>query len=258
MATDAQSRRGEIRTEVRDGVGWVTVARPEKRNALTVAMWGAIPGALRGLAARDGLVAIVLQGAEGTFGAGADLEDVLAATEGRAEAESYCVTVVAALLAVAGCPLPTVALVSGVAAGGAAELAIACDVRLADPGASLSFPFARHGIVPDRFTLERLVALVGPSAARRLVFTGERVDASRAHALGLVDEVTADGELASGAQAWLEALRHGSVRSRAVMKRVLFEAECRHDMAALTGPMVESFVGGEVRAAALRFLERAR
>jgi enoyl-CoA hydratase/carnithine racemase len=184
---------GEVRTEVRDGVGWITLSRPEKRNALTVAMWRALPKAVRALADRQDLVALVLQGAEGTFGAGADLTDIVAATESRATATEYCLDVVTALHAVATAPLPTVAVISGVAAGGGAELALACDLRIADPGAKITFPFARMGVVPDQLTLQRLAATVGPSRARRLVLTGETVDAAQALAIGLVDLVSEAG-----------------------------------------------------------------
>jgi enoyl-CoA hydratase/carnithine racemase len=254
MNTDAG--RGEIRAEVRSGVGWVTLSRPEKRNALTTAMWTALPGVVHALIARDDLVAIVLQGAEGTFGAGADLEDVVAATAGRTEATEYCTRVVTALLAVATAPLPTLALVAGVAAGGGAELALACDLRVAEQSASFAFPFARLGVVPDRFTLERLVATVGATRARRLVFTGETVDATLALSIGLVDEVTDEGGLAAAAVTWAESLRQGSRSARIGMKRVLAGDETRHDVTALVRPMVDSIVGGEVRAAALRFLEK--
>ncbi len=247
---------GEIQAEVRARIGWVTLSRPQKRNALTTAMWRAIPGVLHALAARQDVLSIVLTGAEGTFAAGADLEDVLAATAGRAEALSYCTSIVTALLAVATAPLPTLALVEGVAAGGGAELALACDLRVADPSASFSFPFARLGVVPDRFTLDRLAATVGATNARRLVFTGETVDAARALSMGLVDEVCETGELAQTAAAWGEDLRRGSRSARTAMKRALAGAETTHDVAALVAPMVDSMLGGEVHAAAVRFLEK--
>ena len=248
--------QGEIRTEIRDDVGWVTLARPGKKNALTVAMWTAIPGAFRALAAREELVAVVVQGADGTFGAGADIEDVVRATLGRAEAEAYCRVVVTAILAIATCPLPTVALVAGVAAGGAAEIAIAADVRFAGAGATFSFPFARLGVVPDAFTLQRLLRLVGPSRARRIVLTGEKVDAPRALAMGLVDEVADEGQLAAAVASWAAGLRDGSRRARAGMKAALLEREGPLDVESLIRPMVASFEAGEVRAAALGFLQR--
>jgi len=251
------SRRGEIQVDVVDGLGWITIARPEKKNALTIEMWCALPGALRSLADRNGVVGVVLRGQDGNFGAGADLEDVLAATAGADEAEAYCTDVVRAILALATTPLPTLALLEGVAAGGAAELAIACDLRFADPGSSLTFPFARLGVVPDRFTLGRLVALVGASTARRVVFTGESIAASRALGLGLVDEVVAPMGLDAAVSAWATTLGKGSRQARADMKALFLEGEAVRDIASLIGPMIDSFVSGDVRAAALRFLGRA-
>jgi enoyl-CoA hydratase/carnithine racemase len=247
---------GEVRAEVSGGVAWLTLSRPEKRNALTTAMWSAIPGVLEGFVARGDVTGVVVRGDGGTFGAGADLEDVLAATEGRRVAEDYCSRIVTALLAVATVPLPVLALVEGVAAGGGAELALACDTRIAEEGASFAFPFARLGVVPDRFTLARLAATVGPARARRVLFTGETVDAHGALSMGLVEEVTPPGGLPRAVAAWSEALQGGSRLARAAMKKALGGDEASRDVAFLAAPMVESMLGGEVRAAAERFLAR--
>jgi enoyl-CoA hydratase/carnithine racemase len=255
VGEDADTR-GKVVVDVRGAVGWITLTRPSKRNALTIEMWRAIPEAVESLSSRDDVLAIAVLGAEGTFSSGADLEDVLAATASREVADVYCSEVVRALLSLATGSLPTVALVQGVATGGGAELALACDVRIAEEGAAFSFPFARLGIVPDRFTLERLAGLVGPSNARRYVFSGEPIDAARAPSLGLVDEVVSPGTAVSWVERWAEGLARGSRPARAGMKRVLADAEGAADIPGLIGPMVDSFVGGEVRSSALRFLAR--
>jgi enoyl-CoA hydratase/carnithine racemase len=250
---------GQMDVDVRGGVAWLILARPAKKNALTEAMWGAIPPLLEDLASRGDVVAVALRGAGGTFGAGADLGDVLAATASREEAVRYCTLVVRALLAVASCPLPTLALLEGVAAGGAAELAIAADMRIAERSASVSFPFARMGIVPDRFTLSRLVALVGPGAAKMLTLTGRSIDGLEARSIGLVDEVARTGEIEARALHWASQLAAGSRAAMASMKQVMWSAEHPVDeggIGSLIGPMVESFLSGDVRAAALRFLAK--
>jgi enoyl-CoA hydratase/carnithine racemase/DNA-binding NarL/FixJ family response regulator len=251
---EPEAPEGEVLSEVRDGIGWVTLSRPHKKNSLTRSMWAAIPDVLADLKSRGDLTAVAIRGAGGTFGAGADLGDVLAATEGRPEAEEYCTLVVRGIVAVARCSLPTVALVEGVAAGGGAELAIAADTRMADSRAVISFPFARLGVVPDRFTLARLQSLVGPSAARSLALTGKMVAADEAEEMGLVDEVLAAGELGPRALAWSRMLAQGSPSAIAGMKAIFFDRENKDTIATLIGPMVESFVNGDVRAAALRFL----
>jgi enoyl-CoA hydratase/carnithine racemase len=251
------SDRGELRTEVKDRVGYVTLYRPAKRNALTREMWSALPGVVQALSSRTDLVAIALQGAEGTFGAGADLGDVLEASTDWASAEAYCTAVVTALLAVATTELPTVAWVAGIAAGGGAELALACDLRVADVTASFAFPFARLGVVPDRFTLDRLTATVGPSTARRLVLTGEVVDAKAALAMKLVDEVVASEDVAEAKGRWSARLSHGSRAARIGMKRALRGLETTLDVASLTKEMVASIVSGEVREAAQAFLAKS-
>ena len=253
---------GRIEQRVHSGIGWVTLARPDKKNAVTCAMWSALPEVLGELSAREDVTAVALRGSGGTFGAGADLRDVLAATAGCEEATTYCSLVVRALLAVAKCRVPTVALVDGVATGGGAELALAADVRLSEGSAMFSFPFARLGIVPDRFTLRRLSTLVGQRTARRLVVTGDVVDGLAALSLGLVDTVVPAGDLEASAIAWASGLGGGSTRAARVMREMLLEDEIRDapgdDVTALIGPMVASMIGGDVRAAALRFLGSSR
>jgi enoyl-CoA hydratase/carnithine racemase len=94
--------------------------------------------------------------------------------------------------------VPTVAAVSGLALGGGAELAAACDVIVADAGAVFAFPETRLGILPGAGGTQRLPRLVGVGAAMELIMTGRRVGAAEAHGMGLVQRVAADGGTALG------------------------------------------------------------
>jgi len=173
------TRSGEIATL------WLN--RPHKRNALTYEMWVAIATTCAELRRDARLRVLVVRGAEGHFCAGADIGE-LGAREpsGPGDFEAATRAVDDAL---ATFPRPTIAHISGSCAGGGAQIAVACDVRIADATARISIPPARLGIVYPEFALERLVRLVGPSAAKLLLYSAEAIDAERALRIGLVDEV---------------------------------------------------------------------
>jgi enoyl-CoA hydratase len=171
-----------INSSVTGAVGLVEIDRPQRRNALDAAHCAdlaAAVGALPGQGAR----AIVVTGAGSAFCAGADLDQV--------HDEGFREALQAALQAVARAPVPVVAAVNGPAVGAGTQLAIACDLRVADPGASFAVPTARLGLAVDPWTVRRLAHLAGGGTARALLVGCLRVDADLAHARGLVDRIGA-------------------------------------------------------------------
>ncbi|MFI9246632.1 enoyl-CoA hydratase/isomerase family protein [Streptomyces sp. NPDC053086] len=179
----------QLSHQVTDSVATVVIRHPAKRNAMTTAMWRALPPLLDGLARDPDVRALVLTGAGGTFCAGADISTLRGSPE---EAQSLAA---AAEEALAAFPGPTVAAVRGHCVGGGAQLAAACDLRLAEEGALFGVTPARLGVVYPASATRRLVSLVGPSTAKYLLFTAELIDAGRALGTGLVDEVLPEGEL---------------------------------------------------------------
>ncbi|MCS0638010.1 enoyl-CoA hydratase-related protein [Streptomyces sp. LP05-1] len=179
----------QLQHSVTDGVATVVISNPAKRNAMTAAMWRALPGLLAGLAADREVRALVLTGAGTTFCAGADISTL---REPGDEQQSLAVRAEEAL---AGFPKPTLAAVRGHCVGGGSQLAAACDLRFAEEGALFGVTPAKLGIVYPASSTRRLVALVGPSAAKYLLFSGELVDTERALRTGLVDEVLPAGSL---------------------------------------------------------------
>ncbi|MFF5183582.1 enoyl-CoA hydratase/isomerase family protein [Streptomyces sp. NPDC000345] len=179
----------ELLHGVTDGVATVVLHHPAKRNAMTAAMWGALPPLLETLAAAAEVRALVLTGAGGTFCAGADISTL------RGSAEEAQTLAVRAEEALAAFPKPTLAAVRGHCVGGGAQLAAACDLRFAEEGALFGVTPARLGIVYPASATRRLVALVGPATAKYLLFSGELIDAERALRTGLVDEVLPADEL---------------------------------------------------------------
>jgi enoyl-CoA hydratase/carnithine racemase len=176
--------------EVTDSVATVVIHHPAKRNAMTAAMWSALPPLLDTLAADSGVRALVLTGEGGTFCAGADISTLRGSS---AEAQGLAVRAEEALAAF---PKPTLAAVRGHCVGGGSQLAAACDLRFAEEGSLFGVTPAKLGIVYPASSTRRLVSLVGPAAAKYLLFSGELIDAGRALRTGLVDEVLPEGELA--------------------------------------------------------------
>jgi enoyl-CoA hydratase/carnithine racemase len=199
---------GAIRYEVDDRVATITIDRPEKRNAMTYAVLREFHEAVARAGADDAVHAVVLTGAGGAFCAGTDLSDLAATPEedrsgaGRPRDGSR-----AEPWPLVACPKPVVAAVDGPAVGMGAEFATQCDVRLASDRARFGWNFVQRGLVPDTgagsFLLPRLI---GPSAALRLLLSGELIDAAEALRLGFVAAVVRPDELAAAAEA--EARRY--------------------------------------------------
>jgi 2-(1,2-epoxy-1,2-dihydrophenyl)acetyl-CoA isomerase len=188
-----------IQVELTDGIGRVTLNRPEKLNAFDIDMCGELLEALRLVSGSDRVRVITLAGAGRAFCAGADL-GVLNVAGPELVAAGKDVA-----LAIRGAPQPVLAVVNGPAAGGGANLALACDYRIASDQASIGQVFHKLGLVPDWGGTFFLPRLAGTSRALELVWSARMVAAAEALALGLFDRVVPHARLAAEAQALAEA-----------------------------------------------------
>ncbi|MGI5404222.1 enoyl-CoA hydratase/isomerase family protein [Streptomyces sp. CA-135486] len=202
----------QLEHSVADGIATVVISNPAKRNAMTADMWRALPGLLGELAADREVRALVLTGAGGTFCAGADISTL---REPGDEQQSLAVRAEEAL---AVFPKPTLAAVRGYCVGGGSQLAAACDLRFAAEGALFGVTPAKLGIVYPASSTRRLVSLVGPSAAKYLLFSGELIDTERALRTGLVDEVLPGGELDKRVAEFTRVLVSRSLLTQAAAK----------------------------------------
>jgi enoyl-CoA hydratase/carnithine racemase len=172
----------------RDAVGVVTLNRPAKLNALSSALMGELEAALRELDEDPSIGAIVLTGAgERAFSAGGDMAEQVAAIDGNTPPRRGSPSSV-----VRGCRTPTIAAIRGYCYGGAALLAVNCDLRVGAPDARFKFHGASYGRALGGAVLPRIV---GEAKAKELLFTGDEVPADEALRIGLLNHVLPVSEL---------------------------------------------------------------
>ncbi len=168
-----------IRCDTNDGIWTVTIDRPDKANSLTLAMLTELAETME--AAQEAR-AVVLTGTGKVFSAGADLEEARAglATSGIWERVSA---------AVAALPCLSIAALNGTLAGGAMGMVLACDLRLAVPGAKFFYPVMKLGYLPQPSDPARMAALIGPSRTKLILMGGQKIVADEALSFGLIDRI---------------------------------------------------------------------
>lgn len=207
-------------------IATLTLNRPDALNAISRGLASDLRQACVELARRDDVWAVVVTGAgDRAFCAGADLKErrLLSAAE-RAE---HTRLIEAAAEALATLPMPTVASIRGYALAGGAELALACDLRVAAHDATLGFPEVKVGIFPGAGGALRLPRFVGSGAARDLLFTGRQVSAAEAYRLGLVDRLVAPHHVLATALELATAIAGNAPLAVRGVKRALAESEGR-------------------------------
>jgi methylglutaconyl-CoA hydratase len=175
-------------------VVWIRLNRPQAANALSRELVAALRVELGKLAAEPELSAVVLAGLpDKAFCAGADLKQRLTMT--LEETRTFLDDLGALAIQIESFPRPTIAALSGVALGGGLELALACDLRVADEHATMGLSEVRLAIIPGAGGTQRLARLCGIATAKELILTGRRIDAATALRLGLVSKVVPPGHL---------------------------------------------------------------
>lgn len=187
------SEDDELLYRIEDGIGWITLNRPQARNALTFAMYEGLAEICRTVGDDTAVKVLVISGAgEKAFAAGTDIAQ-FRAFETAEDAETYEGRIDTVLSAVERCPKPTIAAIAGACTGGGAGIAAACDLRIASKDLRFGFPIARTlGNCLSINSLARLSALIGQARVRELIFTARLVGAAEALASGLVSEVLED------------------------------------------------------------------
>src|SRR5438132_3629909 len=212
-----------VRVERRDdGVTVLTLARPDRLNALSSAVAADLAAAVTEVAADDALRAIVVAGEGKAFCAGADIAE-LSTLDGSSGFAAFVHRLTDALDVLASCPKPSVAALHGAVLGGGLELALACDLRIADETAKLGVPEIRLGLLPGAAGTVRLPRLLPEAVAKHLLLTGEPMTAADAERFGLVNHVVPAGEALDAACALAARLAALAPLALAAAKRLVDE-----------------------------------
>lgn len=249
MASEAQLQiAGEIAT--------ITIDNPPV-NALHPKVARAIAECVKTIEQAPSVRCVILTAAGRHFVAGADLHYVT--TIDRTEGERYALDVQAMQDGIGTLVQPVIAAINGTALGGGCELAMACDLRIADERATFGQPEVTLGLIPGAGGTQNLPRLVGPGRAKRLLFTGERISASDALDIGLVDEVVPTGTVLAAATTLAEIIASNAPLAVAAAKRAVnlgmqMSVLDAHRMeAALFAPLVET---ADLQEGAAAFFEK--
>ena len=205
----------------------LTLARPQKRNALSLPLIEALHAALDDAELDAGVRVVTLHGAGPDFCAGADLDELLASADREpADNERDALRLGTLLARLRTFPRPVVAVVHGRALAGGAGLATACDIVLAAESSRFGYPEMQRGFVPA-MVMTLLRRLTGEKAAFELVATGRVVDALEAHALGLVTRVVPDERLQDEAAELVAQLASVSPSAMHLTKKLFYELDGR-------------------------------
>jgi 2-(1,2-epoxy-1,2-dihydrophenyl)acetyl-CoA isomerase len=186
------------------GVGTLTLNRPEKLNAFPADMIDEGVSALGTLVRHPDVRAILITGAGKAFSAGADVDELRQVIEkGDEDLGRRLVDGARALdNLIHGAPQPVIAAINGIAAGAGANLALACDLRIASDSAKIGQVFTKIGLHPDWGGTYYLTRLVGPAKAMELFLSGDLIDAQEAWRIGMVNKVVESHHLADVARSW--------------------------------------------------------
>jgi enoyl-CoA hydratase len=211
-----------VRVERDGALARIVLCRGDRLNVLGRETTAALGDAVAAIA-DDRTVRAVVVTAEGrAFSAGADVTEFTTCADGR-EFAALAANLEHALARLAALPQPTVAAVHGVAYGGGCELAIACDLRVADRAARFAFPEVRLGILPAAAGTQRITRLVPRGLALRMIMTGDPLSAEDAHTQGLVDVLVEEGRADEAATELAATLADRPPRSLAAAKRLVWE-----------------------------------
>jgi enoyl-CoA hydratase/carnithine racemase len=207
-------------------VAWLTLRNPARLNAVRLEMWEAIPGALAPLAADPDVHVVVLRGhGEEAFASGADISEFQERRSDPKQAAAYEEVTARAFGALVEFEKPLVAMIHGVCIGGGLAIAASADLRIAAEDARLALPPARLGIGYHMSGIERVVNIVGPSAASEIFFTARQYTAPEALRIGLVNQVVPKAELQAFTEKYAGGIAANAPLTLRAAKRAIRETQ---------------------------------
>lgn len=244
----------EVLTQVEDGILIITFNRPEARNAVNRALAEGVAEALDRLDSEDELRVGIITGAGGTFCSGMDLKGFLKGELPSVKGRGF------AGLTEKLPQKPLIAAVDGYALAGGMEVALSCDLIVANSGAKFGIPEVKRGLVAGAGGLIRLPRQIAPRLAMEYALTGEFIDAARAYEIGLVNRVT-DGAALDAAKELAAKINENGPLAVKVTKQIMLEQEgwSHEDMWAEQGKLMGPiFTSSDAREGAAAFAEKRK
>jgi enoyl-CoA hydratase len=212
----------DVLLEIKDRVAWVTVNRPEVRNALSRATYSHLSATFRGLASDRSVRAMVLRGAgDRAFVSGADIREFRESLTSPEAALEYDAHAEQLQSTIKSTPQPVIAMIQGYAIGSGCIVATACDFRIASKSAKFGIPVAKFGFVVPVPDVLRLVEMVGPANAKWILMSGRLIDADRAYAIGLINQLTEPDALVTETESFARTLSENSPLSMKSTKQII-------------------------------------
>ena len=253
---------GKILAEIKDGVGRITFNQPEKRNAMSVAMWSGMGAALDLFEADASVRCIVLTGAgDKAFVSGADISQFDKMRSDADAQREYSKQTAGGRLKLASFPKPVIAEIRGFCMGGGLGIAMSCDIRIAAEGSQFGIPAAKLGIAYGFDMVRHLVDLVGPAHAHMILMTGERFDAAEAARVGLINKVVAADALAGEVAKLTATLAVNAPLSLYANKRTVqavLQDRADRDMAGINAAMAACFDSSDYQEGRRAFMEKRK
>jgi len=244
----------------KSGVATVTLNRPGKRNAVSLAMWRRLGEVFAELEASKDVRVLILTGAGGHFCAGADISEFPTLRADSKSGRIYEAANEAASIALRDCSKPTIAAISGYGMGGGCALALACDLRVGDATTRMGIPAARLGVVYGELDCALLYRQVGLANAKRILYSGRHFGAKDCAAMGLLD-IVATGTALEGAHALADELAGNAPLSLAGSKLVLealVAATTGSRHAEISAVIEDAMNSADYREGARAFLEKRK
>ena len=206
--------------EIKDGIAFVTINRPDKLNALNDQVMKELADAAERIATESDIKGAILTGSgPKSFVAGADIGDL--SKQGPFDGKARAQRGQSVLRRLETCGKPVIAAINGFALGGGCELAMACHIRIASDNAKFGQPEVKLGIAPGYGGTQRLPRLVGKGVALQLILTGEMIDAQEAYRIGLVNRVVPAADLLAESEKMMRGiLAMGPLAIRLAMEAV--------------------------------------
>jgi enoyl-CoA hydratase len=244
-----------------DGVGWMVFNNPERRNAVSLEMWAAMPRILARFEADPAVRVIALTGAgDRAFVAGADISEFEGQRSSPETTAAYDRVAEAAGLALKQAGKPTVAVIRGYCIGGGVGVAVNCDLRFAAEGARFGVPAARLGLGYGMTGVKTLMDLVGPAYTKEIFFTARHFTAAEAMGMGLVNRVVPDAELDAFAAGQFATIAANAPLTIHALKRTVAELARGHlaDRAAAEALVRGCFASEDFKEGRRAFMEKRK